>query len=115
MSKQWVGVFNDSASFHDHEWTKHGTCYEYDQIHPTNILRSDPYMDSYFKKAMELNSANNFISLLAAKGIHPNLATGYQVEVLYAALGTTKGNSLLSCKVHPLRRRTSTTTISSRR
>jgi hypothetical protein len=100
LTKQWVGVFNDSASFHNHEWAKHGTCYEYDQLHPSHQLRSDPYIDAYFKQATTLNSAHNFISLLAAKGIHPNLATGYAVEVLYQAIGTSKSNSLLNCRVH---------------
>jgi ribonuclease T2 len=103
LSKQWVGVFNDSTSFHEHEWTKHGTCYENDQLHPSqNLLRniqSDPYQDAYFKQTMSLNSQNNVIQRLAAKGINPNLTTGYAVEVLYDAIGVSKSNSLLSCKV----------------
>ena len=108
MTYNWVGVFNDSNAFHDHEWTKHGTCYEKEMVNPTkskSFLRilqeveQDPYQDKYFRQAITLNQQHSAIQLLKNKGIVPSKTNGYTLTNMLSAMGLTTSNSLLTCTV----------------
>lgn len=111
LTYHWVGVFNDSNSFHNHEWTKHGTCYENELINPTkNYLRilqeeqvgADAYQDKYFRQAITLNQQHNAVQLLKNNGIVPSKSTGYSLDNMNKALGTSSSTALLTCKVHKI-------------
>jgi hypothetical protein len=64
------------------------------------ILQSDIYQEKYFSLAVTLNRNFNIIAKFASQGIKPSATTGYTSDSLYQAIGTTKSNSLFTCKVH---------------
>lgn len=108
LTYQWVGVFNDANSFHDHEWTKHGTCYEKEMVNPTkskSFLRilqeveADAYQEKYFRQAITLNQQHSAIQLLKNRGIVPSNTIGYTLANMLSAMGLTTSNSLLTCTV----------------
>ena len=108
LTYHWVGVFNDSNAFHNHEWTKHGTCYEKEQTNPSKPksflrlleeVRADAYQDRYFRQAITLNQQHSAIQLLRNRGIVPSKTTGYTLANVLAALGLSASNSLVTCIV----------------
>ena len=105
LTYHWVGVFNPSNGFHDHEWTKHGTCYEKEMTSPSRWLRyfeelgADAYQEKFFRQVITLNQQHAAMQLLKAQGIVPSRTVGYTTVNMLRALGTTTSSSLLACQV----------------
>ena len=81
LTRCWSGLYSSMDSFHTHEWTKHGSCWN---SQPNQI-------DSYFKLAISLANRYNAYAFLAQAGIYPGksyplknmlqaLANGYKVN-----------------------------------
>lgn len=58
LNRNWVGSYNPSSGFRNHEWGKHGTCWAQQYYHnTTRFLRSDNYyelLNEYFGLVMQL-------------------------------------------------------------
>ncbi|EGR30483.1 ribonuclease t2 family protein, putative [Ichthyophthirius multifiliis] len=86
MRKYWNGLYNSNNVFIQHEWRKHGTCFEGDQ-------------QSYFSTVLELHDRYNPISALAQSQISPNNDKGYKLKDIKQSLENSFGGSVIvKCK-----------------
>jgi ribonuclease T2 len=59
MEHNWPSFFNPNEQFWSHEWLKHGTCSQMDQL-------------SYFKTTLDIKSRLNILGALSQTGIVPS-------------------------------------------
>lgn len=77
VEQYWNGLYGSQDDFHNHEWTKHGSCWN-------NDIKGVNPIDDYFKKAIELATRYNAYNILAKAGITPGKS--YAVNQVVAAL-----------------------------
>eukprot|EP00331_Platyophrya_macrostoma_P033968 CAMPEP_0176443140 /NCGR_PEP_ID=MMETSP0127-20121128/22240_1 /TAXON_ID=938130 /ORGANISM="Platyophrya macrostoma, Strain WH" /LENGTH=219 /DNA_ID=CAMNT_0017828301 /DNA_START=35 /DNA_END=694 /DNA_ORIENTATION=- len=80
MKTYWSGLYSSADGFHDHEWSKHGSCWENDAAQKTNPI------DDFMNKALQLSAKYNVYSILANAGITPG--STYSLDSIKAALNS---------------------------
>lgn len=81
MSTLWIGMNESNDMFHEHEWTKHGTCWN-DQI---NFVNQSQKMNDFFTKVISIAQEFDFYQTLALYNITPS-ETPYTLSDINAAL-----------------------------
>lgn len=96
MEVYWTSAYGPNDKFYDHEWTKHGTCWN-DPDSPENTPHK---MNDYFELTLSFGVTFNIYASLESQGIVPS-ATPYQLSDISAAFANSYGNGtyLLECKV----------------
>jgi len=95
MDIYWVGVGQNSERFHDHEWSKHGTCWN----DPAGNVSTAQKINDYFGTALAVSFKYNFYRTLAQGGIVPSTAP-YGMNQFNDVLSKAWGNGTFSfsCK-----------------
>lgn len=77
MKQFWSGLYGSTEDFHNHEWTKHGSCW-------ANDMNGANPIDDYFRKSIELGLRYNAYNALEKGGVTPGKA--YTVSQIVKAL-----------------------------
>ena len=67
LNSNWAGLYSDSNNFRSHEWEKHGTCFQNNQIKIKSFLRileEDEKMNEYFQTAIKVKQSTGLENLL---------------------------------------------------
>lgn len=95
MDTHWIGLSTSTDSFHDHEWSKHGTCW-HDPIPARNY--SDK-MNAFFAQVVDLSFTYNIYEFLKVHGnIYPS-SQPYNLSQFNAVLDKSlkPGSYILQC------------------
>lgn len=88
----WSGLYASGFDFHQHEWEKHGTCWNDDFANKTNLI------EDYFQTGLNLGQKYNAYDVLANAEITPG--STYSRKDVLAAFTSAYGKSdsyALSC------------------
>ena len=90
LKSYWSGLYSSTDSFHDHEWTKHGSCWNND------VKKTNP-VDDYFNKVVTLAKKYNAYDILSKSNIKPGKS--YSIDSIKNALSSSykSGNFLVVC------------------
>lgn len=94
MGDFWISYSGSNQDFHDHEWSKHGTCWE----DPSNSVDDIEKQNAYFKMIMEYAIDLDIYGMLASGGIYPQITpiSLSDIEDAFAA-ASLKGSYMLEC------------------
>jgi hypothetical protein len=109
LVENWSGLYSTEDSFLDHEWSKHGTCWDWTlgdfsemPLVIQDILKSTSTSNDqsqFFQLVLTIHKHYNIYSVLQQKGIVPSNTTPYTSQDIAAALDTAFGlhTYILSC------------------
>lgn len=111
LNENWVGAYNPTLTFRNHEWGKHGTCWaqQYYQNN-TKFLKDDNYyelMNEYFDMVMKIKEEanleafffgdeSNFENKMDFDDLQELVAENYQVNKMDLVCETINGEQYLT-------------------
>jgi len=86
LQSKWSGLYADSTSFHEHEWEKHGRCWNQDAV---GFLSSANPINEFFSSVVDLAQKLDIYTALYRGGIIPDLVRQYNISEVQTALQAT--------------------------
>jgi len=88
MIADWSGLFSSADDFHNHEWTKHGTCW--------NDPSGGNKINDFFTEVITLGNKFDLYNALLSQGIVPSTTKTYTQPQFIAAMNATFGITVMS-------------------
>jgi ribonuclease I len=90
LNTYWSGLYSSNNEFHDHEWTKNGTCWN------DNVNGANPIED-FFSTVLTVAQQVGVYHTLETAGITPS-STQYKTATVLEALSSVYGKVNLQCE-----------------
>ncbi|KAL4456626.1 hypothetical protein ABPG74_000733 [Tetrahymena malaccensis] len=101
LDQYWTGVYNPSETFRQHEWEKHGVCWN-DSFNSdySSSETLESYMNDYFSMALGVIKKYEPLSLWAQNGIYPSDQDSYDYDTLINILQPQFGSGVIGkCQI----------------
>jgi len=86
LNSYWVGLYNPTETFHQHEWEKHGVCWNDNVEIDNEELTVKKYTNDYFALGVNIVNLFNPLPLWDLVDIRPSNSKGYDYEIAMATL-----------------------------